>query len=294
LELIRESEVKREQVGLDPVQKLLDDLERAEDRFKQAAEARAEGNVGRARELTLEAVNAANAILELKEGAEVESEVTGRELGKASLEAERLVKAAKTFTLEMEKSTETAIPAVEQELAKLTNEMAGGKEILKFLDASIKTATADAEKLKAILEENTTATHTQIINTVSVDNQTAVPGFKKGVHLPGFGGGDRIHAMLESGEDVIRKESVKSLQRLGQGAMNAIHNGDIPALINSLPVPGFKEGRQTEQTTSSSVNVNLELGGQNFPMRAEQQTADDFVKEIKSINVVRGRKKTPY
>ena len=294
LELIRESQVRREQVGLAPVEKLLDDLTRAEERFRQAGEARAEGNIDEARQLTLDAVNAANAVLEVQKAAAEESGVSTRELNKAAFEAEKLVQAALDFSSGMEGAVEEAIPGVKKGLEDMATELKLGEATLDGVKNAIKEALSTAEELKSKLSEDTEATHTQFINTVEVGGVGEVPGFKKGVHLPGYGGGDKILAKLERGEDVIRKESVKSLQRLGTGAMNAIHNGDIKGLVNSLPLPGFKEGRQTPQSTSSSVNVNLELAGDSFPMTAEESTAEEFVKTIKSVNIVRGRKKTVY
>lgn len=122
---------------------------------------------------------------------------------------------------------------------------------------------------------------------------SSIPGFSTGVKLPGYGGGDKILARLEAGERVIKKEAVRNLEGLGSRAMSALHKGDIKGLIDSLPA--YRDGGKVEsQTSSGTTNVNLNIGDKTFPMTSKQSIADEFAKEIKSINVVRGRKSNIY
>lgn len=64
--------------------------------------------------------------------------------------------------------------------------------------------------------------------------------FARGGKLPGYGGGDRIPALLESGEFVIRKEAVK---KFGAHVFTALNNlrlpelPDLSALLPTLPRP---------------------------------------------------------
>ena len=77
--------------------------------------------------------------------------------------------------------------------------------------------------------------------------------------------------------------------------MTAQKQGDIKALIESLPLQGYKEGGKVESSVPRGMtNVNLNLNNKTFSMTSKQSVADEFVKEIKSINIVRGRKKTIY
>ncbi|MCP4989388.1 MAG: phage tail tape measure protein [Colwellia sp.] len=126
------------------------------------------------------------------------------------------------------------------------------------------------------------------------DSSSNIPGFSTGVRLPGYGGGDKILARLEAGERVIKKEAVRNLESLGGRAMNALQQGNVQGLVDSLP--GYNQGGKVEVPSSggSTTNVNLNLGEKSFPMTSKQSVADEFVKTIKSINVVRGRKKNPY
>lgn len=78
-------------------------------------------------------------------------------------------------------------------------------------------------------------TKTITINTVQggsaapkadVPLKFSVGGFaKKEGFLPGFGGGDRIQALLEAGEFIVRKEAVKGL---GLPFLQAINQGKLP------------------------------------------------------------------
>ncbi len=283
------------QAGFDPLEKLVDNLERAREDFKKALKEGTTGNIEKARELTLSAVEAANRILEVQKGAADESEVTTSELTKATKQAEKLQEAAQKFAVEMQTSAEGAIPAVKEQLAGLEADLITGKNTLASLKADISVAQAQADKLKETLERDTVSTHTQVINTVNTgDGSPKLPGFSTGVKLPGYGGGDKILARLEAGERVIKKEAVRNLEGLGSRAMSALHKGDIKGLVDSLPA--YKDGGKVESQDSSgkTTTVNLNLGDKSFPMKASERVADDFSQEIKSINVVRGRKRTIY
>jgi len=87
--------------------------------------------------------------------------------------------------------------------------------------------------------------------------------------LQGYGGGDKVKALLEAGEFIIRKEAVRSL------GLDRLHQ------INQGMLPRFKDGGligDTTQTTSKvtsqssrrKVDLNLNLGGGTFPMVADE------------------------
>jgi TP901 family phage tail tape measure protein len=94
------------------------------------------------------------------------------------------------------------------------------------------------------LKEDTSSTHTIYVNRVDnggapaqatggpAGQPTGLPWrFNTGGYashsgkLPGFGGGDRIKALLEAGEFIVRKEAV---QQLGLPFMHAINAGRVP------------------------------------------------------------------
>ena len=137
-----------------------------------------------------------------------------------------------------------------------------------------------------------------------------------GRHFPGYGGGDKIPILGEAGEFMLRKESVRNL---GLKAAQSFNRSDIPALLESifpkidarsllanltLPVQRIKEGSVVqslkeggpvrEQSPSDTVNVNLEMGNKSFPMTSTRDTARDFVKNIRNLNIVHSRRRSPY
>ncbi len=297
-QLIQAGERARSQAGLGATEKLISDLKFAQEDFRKAQEAFAEGNAESARELTRKAVQASVAVLGAVPGIDTENLGVLQEqaLKKATAEAEKLTAAAAEFAKEMETAAQVGVSTLTEKLTGLESELEAGENKLSGVLSGI-----DLAKQKAVdLNKELSAPINKIVNVKVIEGKSRgsesqnVPGFSTGVRLPGYGGGDKILARLEAGEDVIKKESVRSLKRLGKSAMNAIHQGDIQGLIASLPIPGFRNGRQSEDSPSGTTNVNLTLGDKVFPMTSKQSVADSFENEIKSINVVRGRKRNVY
>jgi TP901 family phage tail tape measure protein len=125
-------------------------------------------------------------------------------------------------------------------------------------------------------------------NSGSFRSSSTLPGFNTGGEIPGYGGGDKVPIMAERGEHVLRKESVK---KLGRGAAQAFNRGDIAGLFNALPVQRFKEGGEVQGASGPAANVNLIMNEKAYPVTAEQNVAEAFIAEIKSMNTIRGRKK---
>ena len=80
-----------------------------------------------------------------------------------------------------------------------------------------------------------------------------IHAFARGGALGGYGGGDRIPALLEAGEFVIRKEAVRLF---GSGLFDALNNFRMPA------IPRFATGGSVGATSSAGgsgeiVNINF-------------------------------------
>ena len=88
----------------------------------------------------------------------------------------------------------------------------------------------------------------------------------RGGKLPGFGGGDRISALLEAGEYVIRKEAVA---KFGAPLFDALNRLRLPDLSALLPIPAPIAAAGVGRT----VNINLSLGGDTFQMQTDEHTA---------------------
>jgi len=100
----------------------------------------------------------------------------------------------------------------------------------------------------------------------------------------GYGGGDKVRAMLEPGEYVVRKEAVRH------------YGGDLLAALNSmrLPPPIYRAGggpagevlRRTSLRTPErdQVDVNLDLGGERFRLSGERETARALAKTLRGLS----------
>lgn len=78
-----------------------------------------------------------------------------------------------------------------------------------------------------------------------------VQRFARGGRLPGYGGGDRISALLEAGEFIVRKEAVA---RYGTGLFNALNSLRLPE------IPRFAAGGMVG-AAGDSMTINLSFGG---------------------------------
>lgn len=123
-------------------------------------------------------------------------------------------------------------------------------------------------------------------------------GLARGGKLPGFGGGDRIRALLEAGEFVIRKEAV---HRYGVGLFTALNAMRLKlpelafrtgGLVQNLfipPVPAFAAGGPVAAAEAGqAVNINLSFGGgESFPLQTGRDIADRLVRHLQELQ--RGR-----
>jgi hypothetical protein len=136
------------------------------------------------------------------------------------------------------------------------------------MEADIVQATAAIDSIQSQLNALQDKTITVTVNEVSnstqarrwggfiTDNDGNIPRFATGGRLPGYGGGDKIHALLEAGEFIVRKEAVA---RYGSGALHAINNMKLPKFQNGGMVAGNET--RTGFNSSDDVNIKLDLGG---------------------------------
>lgn len=106
-----------------------------------------------------------------------------------------------------------------------------------------------------------------------------VQRFATGGKLPGYGGGDRIRALLEQGEFVVRKEGVRFADRLFPGLLQA---------INGLQVPKFAAGGMVGGS-GSPININLSLAGATYPMQTSPMTAEQLQRDLARAHRLRSR-----
>lgn len=112
-----------------------------------------------------------------------------------------------------------------------------------------------------------------------------VPGYRtggfvqrlaRGGQLPGYGGGDRIAALLEAGEFVVRKEAVS---RFGAGLFHALNSLRLPEL------PRFATGGLVGGSSESgSMTINLSFGsGATIPVTSTRENARALEREFRRM-----------
>ncbi len=156
---------------------------------------------------------------------------------------------------------------------------------------TLNTSKADSQMRQKEKEWSRTITKTIQINYVG--QQTAqnggliLPRFADGGHLDsglghsrktgslsGYGGGDKIKALLEAGEFIIKKESVR---KLGLDRLNMINQGKLPRYQDgggvSIPRYATGGGVSSSNVSSRTVELNLNMGGQSFKMMTDEDVA---------------------
>jgi hypothetical protein len=156
------------------------------------------------------------------------------------------------------------------------------------------------EKLKALDGSTVTVNVQQNTTTSPGSSAPSEPGaettkrwggliFARGGKLPGFGGGDRIRALLEAGEYVIRKEAVA---RYGAPVFEALNNMHLSVADYMAPVRKFAEGGFVPAMAGAGPSrdlgtLTLNVGGQSFNVMADDAVAASLTRHIQKIKLRR-------
>lgn len=93
--------------------------------------------------------------------------------------------------------------------------------------------------------------------------------------LGGYGGGDKIKALLEAGEFIIRKEAVKAL---GLSRLHMLNQGQLPRYQAGGEVgaklPRFATGGSVSSSANKTVDINLNIGGNRFAVQGDEDVAN--------------------
>lgn len=174
---------------------------------------------------------------------------------------------------------------------------------------AIRADIADAQNAIARIQQemdalkDKTITVTVVQRTVEAHQQGGLVGLRQlamGGMLPGYGGGDRIPALLEAGEFVLKKEAVRKygvalLSLLNRLRFDPMQFPPLPkfaagglvasAVAATVPamaaLPDFHLPNQTVST--DIVTVNLNLGHKTFPLQTERQKAQELVATLKYL-----------
>lgn len=202
----------------------------------------------------------------------------GRSYSLSAIEARKLyeksVEGVSETLVELEKqekiAAESAAEQREQQVQQLTNV----QDVLTEIDEKLAKAQqlnidVDSSQVDAVIEQiNAIPTNkTVTITTRNVQaNQTGGPifGFNTGGYLPregqlgGYGGGDKVKALLEPGEFIIRKEAVAAYGQRFMQRINAIKE-PIKRRLGGI-VPRFAVGGLVSSSSSSVGTVNVTGG----------------------------------
>ena len=151
-------------------------------------------------------------------------------------------------------------------------------------------------KLRELDGKVTTSTHIIYEQTVQQSATGGPIGFAQGGwnrlrgKLSGYGGGDRIRALLEAGEFVVRKEAVA---KYGAGlfhALNAMRINAAEAFAGALSsVPKLASGGHVQ----SYGTLQLQAGGVSLPVQVSGPRGREMVREfeaaLKKERLVKGK-----
>ncbi len=133
--------------------------------------------------------------------------------------------------------------------------------------------------------QNKTIEITTVRRTVeerAAGGPVGIKGYAAGGKLPGYGGGDRIPAMLEAGEFILRKEAVRhwGLEKLF--ALNAMRLPRFAA--GGLVLPSASASSSASPSGGDEITVNLAIGGRDHRVRTSRETARDLVDALRELS----------
>lgn len=183
-----------------------------------------------------------------------------------------LEQAAKQAGIAIPAESKPTIPpeVLESERKKLVESL--GQEITTSVALNTEEALKQNSEFVAVVSQD--IWRNVYTNYIGQDNTASTPAINSatGGFIRGYGGGDRIHAMLEQGEFVLRKEAVR---KLGLNNVWNLNNLNIPRStpsVDRLSIPSFSGGGYV----GSSNTINIHVPG-NKPIQVsgsrEQATA---------------------
>ena len=184
------------------------------------------------------------------------------------------------------------ILSLQDELDNINNLIAKAKEQVTIsIDADIAEAQNKINTIQDSLDKLKDKTVTVTVKTVEAKSGGGPVGFARGGRLPGFGGGDRINALLEAGEFVQNKHATAYY---GDGLMHAINSRRISkdalmaamsgigggSAINNIATPGiqkFADGGLVGAAGSTNDIITLQVGGQKLDTTNGRKQAISFI-----------------
>jgi len=168
-----------------------------------------------------------------------------KKFGKAKKEAEKPIYS--NYDVATEKS-ENKITILQQKSKKPTKSL----HTIQVNDTAVLRA-------KTINSKNTSSIHT--IYEVTVPKHATGGFIQRSGSLGGYGGGDKVKALLEQGEFIVRKEAVKSL---GINRLQTINQGIIPKFATGGLVGIGTPQKLLEKLSSTTSNSSNNASSSNW------------------------------
>jgi|GEM_PF-2029901 len=119
-----------------------------------------------------------------------------------------------------------------------------------------------------------------------------------GRHLSGYGGGDRIRALLEAGEFVVRKEAVRKYGAALFHALNSMRlevpdliRARLGGMINNISIPAPRFAYQAGGPVAGVQDlgrVSLSVGGRDYPVFGERSVVEELKSAIEREKLMKG------
>lgn len=295
--------MSEEQVWIDKQKQAYDTLNAAHLAFAQA---KTPEELQKAAELAKKSMEQAEGIAsEVKEGEQVVISLgQGVEAAMKIMQpAQQLLEQSMQRLVELnQKDQEGAKQSGEahmQELQKVSSKIDQLNQQKIDITAEIKVdSSAIDAKLAELNGKITTSTHIIYEQTVKQSATGGPVAFAQGGwnrlrgRLAGYGGGDRIRALLEAGEFVVRKEAVSKYGAGLFSALNAMKINVADFVASAMPsIPRFAAGGPV--APASYGTLRLQAGGVELPVQVAgprgREMVREFEKALQKERLVRGR-----
>ncbi|GAB6161895.1 hypothetical protein JCM12298_10540 [Desulfothermus naphthae] len=279
---IRRRSMTQEELEADKQREYFEKLEKAKEAYYQKNYNLALKYARQAQDVAAGLKDQQEAIDKVKESGELLKEIHEQ----IKEEAEDSLETQKEKTKELQQNITTLNAQLEKYKKKLEALNSQLKQIsekptITQIDADIDKAKQKIEELKEKLSQikDKTVTVTIEQRTVETHQSGGLVGLFRGGKLPGYGGGDRIKALLEAGEFVVRKEAVR---KYGVGLLSAINNlrFNLPSLsLPDLKIPKIKgqQGIDTKMYRKFEINI----GGARLEGFAMKDIIDEFERHLR-------------
>jgi tape measure domain-containing protein len=236
--------------------KYADTMSRAESKFAEALREQNEGNFERANELLKQSASLAEELagqsVTLADGTVVSAEDSTAK----SIELMRRAADAQASLSDRQIAKEEEL--AKQKIAKATAAFNNTMNNINKEEAALLRLAKTIDDIPSIKEIEVVINYTEKNKPAAISTSAeAVPGYNTGGFvrrmgkLAGYGGGDKVRALLEKGEFVVRKEAVKAY---GSRFISALNN-------MQLDIPRFQTGGLVGDSGNSPIDVTQSTAG---------------------------------